>query len=147
MIPKYFGAATPSLDELIDAGIRGGGYGPSGWFHDYLVTLFHTFGFACERREGMKESDIETLRDALKTGNPVIVSVAWKLWDRKKFHMLVLTGFRESEKGEVEGFFYHDPESLHDEGIRHSFVSINLFTGGWRGMAILPSRAVSGRVA
>jgi uncharacterized protein YvpB len=142
MILKYFGVNVPSLDEMVERGMREGGYGPSGWKHDYFVTLFREYGFSCERQENMRDKDIEIFRMAIKNGNPVIISVTLRLWDQRNFHMLVLTGIRENINGELEGFFYHDPASLKEGGARHFYVPVPLFFTDWRRMAILPSRKV-----
>lgn len=138
MVLKYFGAKTEPLDELIAIGEREGGYGSSGWIHDYLVKVFQNHGFACERREGMSETDVELFRQAIKDDNPVIVSVERALFDRRDFHMLVLTGIRENKEGRLEGFFYHDPAST--KRVEHRYVQLPAFYLSWRHMAILPKR-------
>lgn len=140
MILKYFGAKAPPLDELIERGIHEGGYSKSGWIHDYFVNLFHEFGYACERRENMDEGDIKDLQSRIKNGNPVIVSVIRRMWDQKDFHMVVLTGIRESSNSDLEGFFYHNPAGMRADDSSHLFVSLPSFYKDWRRMAILPSR-------
>lgn len=140
MVLRYFDAEAPSLDEMITAGIRNGGYGPSGWIHEYFVGLFTQKGYGCIRRENMRDADVQDLRKHLEEGNPAIISVTRRLWDQRIFHMVVLTGFRVNEHGELEGFFYHDPASLHDSGIQNAFVPLATFFLDWRRMAILPSK-------
>lgn len=141
MILTYFGAEVPTLDELIVRGMREGGYGPSGWVHDYFVKLFQDFGFACERREQMPDEEVERLRNALQSGNPVIVSVVRRMWEETDFHMVVLTGYREDEQGRLEGFFYHNPAGMQISK-ENRYVPLPIFLLDWRGMAILPSRVV-----
>jgi len=140
MVLKYFGASVPSLDEMVEKGMLEGGYGSSGWKHEYSVTLFRNLGYVCERRENMRDHDVEAFQVAIKNGNPVIVSAERRLWDQRIFHMVVLTGIRENAKGDLEGFFYHDPASVREEGSQHLFVPITLFFLDWRRMAILPNR-------
>ncbi len=138
MVLKYFGAADQSLDELITRGEREGGYGPSGWIHDYLVKMFRDHGFACERRENVREREVTNFRDAIKAGNPVIVSVERVLFDRRDFHIIVLTGVRENTMRELQGFFYHDPGDTRE--MKHRYVPISTFYLSWRRMAILPKK-------
>ncbi|MHB1163502.1 MAG: C39 family peptidase [Minisyncoccota bacterium] len=141
MVLKYFGAEVPTLEEVVDKGMREGGYSKSGWVHEYFVRLFQDFGYVCERREHMKDETTEDIRTAIKNGNPVIVSVVRRLWDQRLFHMVVLTGVRENVAGDLEGFFYHDPASVRKDGARHLYVPLPTFFLDWRHMAILPSRS------
>jgi hypothetical protein len=140
MVLKYFDAEVPTLDDLVERGMHDGGYGPSGWKHDYFVDLFREFGFSCERKEQMRDKEVEIFRTAIKNYNPVIISAMRRLWDQRIFHMVVITGIRENEKGDLEGFFYHDPASTREDGTSHFYVSLPTFFLDWRRMAILPSR-------
>lgn len=140
MALKFFEAPVPTLDEMIGQGMQRGGFGDSGWIHDYFVSLFKSFGLACERYEGMRDRDVEQFRQMIHSGNPVIVSVARRMFDQRQFHQVLLTGVRESEAGALEGFFYHDPASLRQEGARHLYVPLPTFYLDWRHMAIFPQR-------
>ena len=140
MVLRYFGANVPPLDALITRGMNEGGYSQSGWIHDYFVSVFREFGFACERQENMQERDTLLIRDSIKEGNPVIVSAARRLWDQRMFHMVVITGIREDASGSLEGFFYHDPASLSEPGLQHLYVAVPTFMEDWRKMAIFPKR-------
>lgn len=140
MVLKHFDAKVPSLDELIECGIRDGGYGKSGWIHNYFVNLFCDLGYPCERKENMSDQEIELFRAAVKSDSPVIISVIRRLWDRRDFHMVVLTGIRENANGELEGFFYHDPAGLRGNDGEHLYVPLTAFYSDWRRMAIFPSR-------
>jgi Papain-like cysteine protease AvrRpt2 len=140
MVLKYFGADVPTLDKMIERGIREGGYGPSGWIHDYFVKLFKDLGFECERQENIPERKIRMFRQNIRDGNPVMISVVRTMWDRRDFHIVLLTGVRESEVGEIEGFFYHDPAGLRQDGNTHRYVPVPLFFVDWRRMAILPKK-------
>lgn len=140
MTLAHFGAILPSLDELIQKGIETGGYSDSGWRHEYFVSLFKEFGYTARREENMRDSAAESFREALRAGNPVIVSAVRHLFDQRFFHMVVLTGFREDAAGKLEGFFYHDPGLLKREGAAHRYVSLPTFLLDWRRMAIFPAR-------
>ena len=141
MVLKYFGADVSSLDDETEKGMAEGGFGPSGWYHDYFVKLFRSYGFPCERREHLREREVADFRESLKTGNPVIISVVRRLWDQRLFHMVVLTGYREDEKGNLLGFFYHDPASMREDGSQHLYVDLSVFFLDWRGMAIFPRKS------
>ena len=90
----------------------------------------------------MRDRDSEQFVSSIKNGNPVIVSVMLRLWDQRLFHMVVLTGVRESQDGKLEGFFYHDPASLREDGAQHFYVSMPTFFLDWRRMAILPNKSI-----
>jgi hypothetical protein len=140
MVLKHFGANIPSIDDMIEVGVRNNGYGPSGWIHDYFVGLFNELGYKCERQEKMSDRDVEAMRKWIKQGSPVIVSVVRRLWDQRIFHMVLLVGVRENGSGELSGFFYHDPASLKPEGSKNMYVPLNTFFLDWRHMAIFPRK-------
>ncbi|HEC30632.1 MAG TPA: hypothetical protein ENI66_01295 [Candidatus Yonathbacteria bacterium] len=131
---------VPSIDELFAQGEKKGGYGPSGWYHDALVSLAKDYGFSAERKEDMSISDgVETLKESLKEGAPVIVSAVKYILGQTKFHMVLLVGFKEEGK-ELLGFYYHDPESINKEAAKNLFVPIETFKKEWRRMAIFVTK-------
>lgn len=140
MILHYFEKEPPSLDGMVSKGISEGGFSPSGWLHDYFVGLFKEFGLSSFREEGMRERDVEKFADSLSNGNPVIMSAERRLFDKRSFHMVVLTGFRRDSAGKLEGFFYHDPASLHPEDAKHQYVPLPTLYLSWRKMAIFVSK-------
>lgn len=140
MILKYFETTVPSLDEMVNKGIEEGGFSKSGWVHDYFVNLFGSLGLTSSRREGMREHDVVLFRESLEKGNPVIISTERRLFDRRTFHMVVLTGFRKDTEGKLDGFFYHDPASLQPAEASHQYVSLPVLYLSWRKMAIFASR-------
>ena len=141
MALKHFGGEVPKLDDLIDQGIKNGGYSKSGWIHDYFVNLFKNFGYDCERRENMRDREVRLLAQYIQEGSPVMASVIRRMWDRRSFHIVLLTGVRLSADMEVEGFFYHDPAALRGENMRHLYVPLQTFYLDWRRMAILPKKS------
>lgn len=140
MILKYYKVGCVSLNNLVKTGIMEGGYSKSGWVHDYLVTVFNKNGIECQRKENMGSSGIEEIRDSLKSGNPVIISMQRFSFERRIFHMVVLVGVRENEKQELVGFFYHDPAGLIRADVTNLFVSVGVFFQYWRKMAIFPKK-------
>ncbi len=129
-----------SLDEMVLSGMSEGGFSKSGWRHDYFVDIFQKAGLSSCRKENMREKDVVDFVQSIDNGFPVVVSVERVLWDDRRFHMVLLTGFRKNNKGELEGFFYHDPGSLCPESASHKFVPISTFYLSWRKMAIFPQK-------
>lgn len=132
---KYHNIEIPSLNEMVIQGINNGGLGLSGWSHDYFVNLFIELGFNSERRESMRDSDVEIIKQDILNGYPVIISAERKLFDKRIFHMVVITGIREDKDGNIEGFFYNDPASLQEE-LGKCYVPLQTFLLSWRRMAI-----------
>jgi uncharacterized protein YvpB len=140
---KFYGTEGISLDEVVKKGVEEHGFSKSGWIHDYLVKVFQDHGYECYRKEGMRDRDVEEIRKAIQAGNPVIISTQRMMFDRRIFHMVIVTGIRENGAGELEGFFYHDPAGLRLEEVTNLFVSVPVFLQYWRRMAIFPSRKSS----
>lgn len=139
MILDHQGKETPSLLEMCAAGVHDGGFGKSGWIHDYFVKVAKSYGLDAHREERMiVEQGIRKIKEYLLSGNPVIVSVIKRLLGQDKFHMVLLTGFEE-KNGEVVGFYYNEPESTDREKGKNIFVPIELFLNDWRKMAIFIS--------
>lgn len=144
MILDYHGRKTPPLLEMCEKGKRDGGYGPSGWFHDYFVKTAKEYGLDSERGEKIGEIlGLQKIHDELKDGRPVIVSVSKYTLGQTKFHMVVLTGYEENDgiefperKGQLTGFYFNEPESLSKEQGKDLFVDIKSFKHDWRRMAI-----------
>jgi uncharacterized protein YvpB len=143
-ILDYHHKETPTLLQMCEDGKREGGYGPSGWFHDYFVKVAKGYGLNSERGEKIGEIlGLQKIHDELKSGNPVIVSVTKYTLGQKKFHMVVLTGYEENDgiefperKGQLTGFYFNEPESLSSEQGKDLFVDIKSFKHDWRRMAI-----------
>ncbi len=140
MVLQYYGVNGDSLDKLVEKGVTEGGYSKSGWLHDYLIRVFQDHDIGCSRKENMLDREVEEIRAYIKAGNPVIISMQRFSFDRRIFHMVVLTGYRENAQGELEGFFYHDPAGLNIEEVSNIFVSIPVFLQYWRRKAIFPNR-------
>lgn len=132
-----------TLDFLIGEGKEMGGLMDGiGWRHDYLVNTFRDYGINCEREEGMDASRaMPRFADYIeRCEDPVLVSTQHVRFgpDDKLTHIVLLTGVRYSGNGELEGFFFHDPNVYSKDEGHHRFVSVHNFPQGWRRMAILP---------
>ena len=136
MILSHHKIKVPSLNEMVLSGIKEGGIGLSGWNHNYFVKLFNDLGLKSERMEGMKDIDAKIIEKNISQGCPVIISAERIIFDRRIFHMVVITGTRTDEDGNLEGFFYHDPASLAVELAEHCYVPLKTFFLSWRRMAI-----------
>jgi hypothetical protein len=143
MVLKYFGSQDKNLDNLVETGIKENGYCKAGWIHDYLIKVLVENGLEAYRKEKMADSDVSEIHLSIKNGNPVIVSIEERVFDRKKFHMMLITGVKENEKGELEGFYYHDPAGLSKETHSNLFVDVADFIQYWRKMAIFPSKTLA----
>jgi hypothetical protein len=131
MALDYFGAKTPALDDLIKEAVAMGAYGDSGWYHDGLIAVAEKYG-----KEDMDNKDgVLELFNALENGSLVIVSVVQRLLGRKKYHQVLLVGYRESEHG-LQGFYYHDPASTDREQGKGLYVNLDVFKVYWRNKAI-----------
>jgi len=136
MVLDYHGADTPGLLDLIKIGEKKGGYGPSGWYHDAIVNLAKDYGLESYREEGLDlDEGVQKIIKSLQNKNPVIVSTPKFILGRKKFHMVVVTGF-EQDGDTIKGFYYHDPESTTNNSGHTLFVAIDTFKKEWRRMAI-----------
>lgn len=142
MVLDSYKKETASLEEMIEAGHADGGYGPSGWFHDYFVALFKVYDIDAYRKEGMDEKEgIQEIQRALEAGNPVIASIVKYILEQTKFHMVVLVGYTKDAQGNVKTLLYHDPEGVSEEQGAYREVDIETFLSGWRRMAIFISKA------
>ncbi len=140
MLLDYYNIKSLSLNELVTKGKTEGGYGKSGWVHDYFVNLLISFNLESHREEKINtEEEIKEIKISLDKGNPIICSVAKRLFDKRMFHMILLIGYEASDNGEVLGFYYHNPESTSREAGRDCYVSIADFAEYWRHMAIFAS--------
>jgi hypothetical protein len=138
MVLDFLKKDVSSLDDLIWQGVRIDGYGPSGWVHSALVSIFDMHGIRAERKEFKGELFKEGLSEilhSLEAGMPVIISAIKKFQEPDKFHMVLLVGF-EKENDTITGFYYHDPDAeIREEGM-NQFVSFGEFEKHWRRFAI-----------
>jgi len=145
MALDYFGAKTPALGDLIKEAVEMGAYGDSGWYHDGLVAVAEKYGAEAYRKEDMdNKSGYLELRNAIAEGGVAIVSVVQRLLGRKKYHQVLLIGYREDENG-LRGFYYHDPASSDHEQGRGLYVSLDVFKVYWRNKAIFLKASLAGQ--
>lgn len=139
------GDHPPSLDEMIAEGNAIGAYGEFGWRHDGIIALAKKYGVKLSRAEWrqsetrapdeLNEEGITFLISELRAGRAVMVSAIKKFKEADKFHMVVLTGFKESD-GQVTDFYYNDPDAHSRREGENLFVPVNTFRTKWRRMAI-----------
>lgn len=138
MALDFFKNDIPSLDDLVWQGVRIDGYGPSGWVHSALVSVFDMYGILAERKEfkgELFEAGLSEILHSLEAGVPVIISAIKKFQEPDKFHMVLLVGFEKGD-GMVRGFYYHDPDAETPEEGVNQFVSFEQFKTHWRRLAL-----------
>ncbi len=133
------------VDEFVEMADRKGAYGKSGWIHQGLIDIAGEFGLEMERKEyksdDLKKSEmllengINRIVDSIKNNKPVLISAIKRWKEKDKFHMIVLTGFENDEKGNLKGFYYNDTDYDDEEG-GGLFVDIKTFKKYWRRLAI-----------
>ena len=102
MILDYHKIDSDSLETLVGKYIDDiNAYGPSGWKHDFFVELLNSFGLQSHREEKMTDDSVESILKSISQGNPVIVSVEQRLFDKKLFHMVLIVGVKLDEKGDL----------------------------------------------
>ncbi len=137
MLLDYYNVPSDTLENMVKKGKADGSYGQSGWVHDYFVNLLNAYGLDSYRKEKMDtQLGLEEIVDSLKNKNPVICSVAKRLFDKRVFHMILLVGYKVSKNGEIEGFYYHNPESTSRDAGTACYTDINNFIEYWRHMGI-----------
>ena len=133
-----------SVADLDKNGRNENGFTSSGWQRDYIEKLLREEGFSVDRQDKMEwASGLYKIVDSLKQGNPVLVSIKRLFCDLQLSHMIVVTGFKQDEQGELEGFFYHEPLATSIESGKDKYFdivskknSIGDFENYWRKMAI-----------
>lgn len=145
MVLDYAKPSKLSVNDFVLSANRRGAYGENGWIHQELVNIAKDFGVNLKRKE-FKSKDKKEEKILLKNGiekiifsinnnKPVIISAIKKWKEKKKFHMMVLTGFKTGIFGTLKGFYYNDPDYTNEEG-KNLFVNIRTFKKYWRRLAI-----------
>lgn len=140
MILDFHRVESPPLQELIKIADKKGGFGPSGWYHNVIVDLAKEYGLDAHREEKMDfDEGLKKIVNYLEEENPIIVSTPKFILEQKKFHTVVLIGFKR-EGGKIKGLYFNDPESTGLRGGQNLFVSLDTFKKEWRRMAIFISK-------
>jgi len=139
----------PTLDALVLECKELYGYDPElGWTHVAISNLMKKYGVSSARKEykmaGLFETGVQDIKDALRGGNPVMISAVRRWREETKFHMVLFVGF-EMEGNEISGFYYHDPDTKEGEEGANLFVSFKTFERYWRRLAIFPRPKVEPR--
>lgn len=137
MILDYYKKSDSNLEELMNKGFDEGGFGKSGWFHDYFVKVFKDHGLDAYRKERMDDVEgIQEIVESIEAKQPVIASAERRMFSKKSFHMVLLVGVVKKENGELLGFYYNDPASTSVESGQYQYVELKDFLNYWRRMAI-----------
>jgi hypothetical protein len=123
--------------EVRDKLIALGGYLENvGFKHGAMAKLGNEYGLNLKYAEKFfytpeeKEKGAEIIKQNLEAGQPVIVSVFYKLDPAKGGHMVVVNGFQEFH-GQVVGYDIQDPDSQFKS--HNYFLTKQEFLAGWRG--------------
>lgn len=145
---------VPELDHLVDEGRTIGGFSEHGWTHQAIVLLSHNYGIPAYQEEfrsvfvdtrknkfvpskfesEMLNEGIERLKKSLDENRLPIVSVKRNWEQNGTFHSIILIGY-ELKKGEIAGFYYHDPDTKDSEK-KGELIGVSEFISNWRKMAI-----------
>lgn len=139
------------LEFMKKAGEEGGYTRLNGTSHDYVISFFEKEGLKSWRYKNSETKDkldtIEPIVESLRNNNPVIVSITKFVLEQKKFHAVLVIGFKKNENGEVTHFYYHEPEATVASvpgdpavGGANRCCDIETFTNSWRGRAVFISK-------
>jgi hypothetical protein len=104
--------------DLVNEGLELKGYDTQtnkGWYHKSLVALAEKYGVSGSLHKYIPPSEIALI---LANSNYALASIKSDTGG----HLLLLYGFRLNEKGQLEGFIHHDPNSFEKEG-KGTFIS------------------------
>ncbi|HMO78925.1 MAG TPA: C39 family peptidase [Candidatus Paceibacterota bacterium] len=153
---------TFTVSELIEEGIAINSFEQkTGWSHFGLVRILRNHGVISYSQEfrsihvivdkidGITFSEgknypeiqifgIKKIITSISSGKPVIVSVGPNFSNNKDNHLIVLTGFENTNPDNLlDGFLYfHDPDSRDSVEKINFKISISDFLKKWRKMAI-----------
>lgn len=137
MLLDYYKVPNDELGNLVKKGRAEGGYGQSGWIHDYFVKLFIEYGLSSHRMEKMNhEKGVIEIVKSIDIKSPVILSVERKLFSYPSFHMVLITGYKMDKSGNILGLYYSDPASTNRDTGKSRFAKIKELDEYWRHMAI-----------
>lgn len=148
---------SPSIENLIREGIRIKGLDKNkDWMHNKIVMLLRNHGINSYQQEFKSmnidvDNEKESLSDyserilndglakiikSIENKKPILVSANKHFEIEKRFHMVILSGYKKDEKGELKGFYYIDPDYDDVEEGKNLFVNMKTFKKHWRRMAI-----------
>lgn len=148
---------VPTIDELIEEGLKIGGYGEHGWTHKGIALLSHNHGVPAyaeeflssnvfdrtkDYKKEMLDYGIEKIKREVSSGNLFIAS-GTRGWKKDGgFHTFLIVGFGEDSDGENGGFYYHDPDFREEGGRVKKFINLGDFKALWRRMGVFISKPI-----
>jgi hypothetical protein len=137
MVLDFEDASAPSLDELIQQGVAIDGRDPQlGWKHAALRDLASEYGIELELREykheGGEEQFLSEAQMLLENEHPIIISITLP---HGGSHLVVLTGIKVDDNGQVEGFHLNDPDDKNGFGEGY-FMRLGEFHGRFRKLTL-----------
>ncbi len=137
MLLEYKNIHTEKLCIMVRRGKGEGGYGPSGWIHDYFVSMLNSYNLNSHREEKMDtKKALHDFKISIDNDNPIICSVEQRIFDRKLFHMILIIGYKYDKDNNIIGLYYNDPASTSIENGENKYVTVADFIPYFRNMAI-----------
>ncbi len=145
MVLDFIKSSEISVNDFVQLASEKGAYGENGWIHQGLIDIAKDFEVNLKRKEFKSENKKETeellgrgiieIVSSLESNKPVIISAIKKWREEKKFHMMVLVGFKKGIFGNLKGFCYNDSDYRNKDG-QNLFVDIKTFKKHWRRLVI-----------
>jgi hypothetical protein len=131
----------------------------NGFVHDFAVQYFKKrdmfssridMGFLTLDEEGKKKDNFNLIIQSVNENNPVMASIAKQTLEQRKYHLIVVVGYKyilagtESENVDnnriISHILYHEPESTDEERGRYRECEAKVFFEAFTGKAIFASR-------
>lgn len=159
MVMDFYGLNTS--DDMRDLFTWGNSIGACDKLHpsriDSLVVLLRANGFMAYKEifrnnsidfvlanaiqemydREYRENGISAIVASIAESVPVIAIIEDASLPNSEEHVVVMYGF-EASKGELTGFYYHDPAS--DESGEGQFISLDTFRKAWKRTAVFLDR-------
>lgn len=138
---------TLGVNELFLNAKNDGGHTDNGLSRDYFEKILIENNLQVNRREKIVYVDgLMEIRKSIESGNPVSLSVKRIFCEQDYYHMVVV-GFKNDDKGNLLGFYYHEPFSTSVENGKNKYLNIKSsrddlcnFENYWRKMAVFVSK-------
>ncbi len=160
MVCDYQAVSSESIQEIMEYAKDNSGYDmQNGFVHDFAVHYFKKrdmfshrvdMGFLTLDEEGKKKDNFNLIIQSINEGNPVMASIAKQTLEQRKYHLVVVVGYKyilaDTEFQDVDSnriishIVYHEPESTDEERGQYRECEAKVFFDAFTGKAIFASR-------
>lgn len=160
MICDYQGSASESIQEIMEYAKENSGYDmANGFVHDFAVNYFKKrdmfshrveIGFLTIDEDSKKKDNFNYIIESINENNPVMVSIAKETLEQKKYHLIVIVGYKyilsDIEFQDIDSnriishIVYHEPESTDENRGQYRECEAKVFFEAFTGKAIFASR-------